>query len=80
MKDNILQSPKPWNEKKPELSSPPAKVQVVGWPSIRSFRKNSMATPTQKNDDDNAEGRSRCLYVKVSMDGAPYLRKVEIIC
>lgn len=38
-----------------------------------------MATHSPKNDDD-AEGKlgSGCLYVKVSMDGAPYLRKVDL--
>ncbi|XP_061355293.1 auxin-responsive protein IAA27-like isoform X2 [Gastrolobium bilobum] len=77
MKDKIPQSPKPLNEKKPQISAPAAKEQVVGWPPIRSFRKNSMATQPQKNDDD-AEAKSGCLYVKVSMDGAPYLRKVDL--
>ncbi|XP_027357584.1 auxin-responsive protein IAA27-like [Abrus precatorius] len=77
VKDKVPQSPKPLNEKKPQLSAPAAKEQVVGWPPIRSFRKNSMATQPQKNDDD-AEVKSGCLYVKVSMDGAPYLRKVDL--
>lgn len=36
-----------------------------------------MAANPQKNDD-NAEAKSGCLYVKVSMDGAPYLRKVDL--
>jgi len=36
-----------------------------------------MATQPPKNDDD-AEAKSGCLYVKVSMDGAPYLRKVDL--
>lgn len=38
-----------------------------------------MATNPAKNGDD-AEGKSGsgCLYVKVSMDGAPYLRKVDL--
>ena len=38
-----------------------------------------MATNPAKNNDD-AEGKagSGCLYVKVSMDGAPYLRKVDL--
>lgn len=55
------------------------RAQVVGWPPIRSFRKNSMATQPPKNTDD-ADGKlgSGCLYVKVSMDGAPYLRKVDL--
>ncbi|MED6122395.1 hypothetical protein PIB30_039328 [Stylosanthes scabra] len=60
-------------------SASAVKEQVVGWPPIRSFRKNSMAT-TQKNDDiDASEAKcSNCLYVKVSMDGAPFLRKVDL--
>ncbi|KAI3495842.1 hypothetical protein L1887_38188 [Cichorium endivia] len=52
-----------------------SKGQVVGWPPIRSFRKNSMATKQTKND---VEMGSNCVYVKVSMDGAPYLRKVDL--
>ncbi|KAK9231962.1 hypothetical protein WN943_022203 [Citrus x changshan-huyou] len=55
------------------------RAQVVGWPPIRSFRKNTMASNLVKNNDA-AEGKSGsgCLYVKVSMDGAPYLRKVDL--
>ncbi|MBA0761237.1 hypothetical protein Gotri_023912 [Gossypium trilobum] len=49
-------------------------AQVVGWPPIRSFRKNTMASNSAKNSEDAAG----CLYVKVSMDGAPYLRKVDL--
>ena len=49
----------------------------MGWPPIRSFRKNSMASQPLKNDTD-AEAKSGCLYVKVSMEGAPYLRKVDL--
>jgi auxin-responsive protein IAA len=41
-----------------------------------------MASQSQKNDDDHddddVEAKSGCLYVKVSMDGAPYLRKVDL--
>ncbi|KAM2993936.1 hypothetical protein FF2_045971 [Malus domestica] len=55
------------------------RAQVVGWPPIRSFRKNSMASNLAKNNDDAAGKQgSGCLYVKVSMDGAPYLRKVDL--
>ena len=51
----------------------------MGWPPIRSFRKNTMATNPIKNSDDS-EGKLGigCLYVKVSMEGAPYLRKVDL--
>ncbi|KAJ4957431.1 hypothetical protein NE237_024542 [Protea cynaroides] len=79
-------SPKPVAEKKPQISTandhgmaPAAKAQVVGWPPIRSFRKNTMATnPAKTSDDTEGKSGSGCLYVKVSMDGAPYLRKVDL--
>ncbi|XP_050104262.1 auxin-responsive protein IAA1-like [Malus sylvestris] len=41
----------------------PAKAQVVGWPPVRVSRKNLM---------------NSCKYVKVAVDGAPYLRKVDL--
>ncbi|KAK9182718.1 hypothetical protein WN944_025864 [Citrus x changshan-huyou] len=40
------------------------KAQVVGWPPVRSYRKNAMA--------------ETAAFVKVCMDGAPYLRKVDL--
>ncbi|KAL7592434.1 hypothetical protein Lser_V15G32968 [Lactuca serriola] len=52
-----------------------SKGQVVGWPPIRSFRKNCMVVKNTKNEEDTG---SQCVYVKVSMDGAPYLRKVDL--
>ncbi|GAB2269550.1 hypothetical protein Dimus_004469 [Dionaea muscipula] len=61
-------------------SAPVTKAQVVGWPPIRSFRKNSLAT-TSKNTGE-VEGKTGtgygALFIKVSMDGAPYLRKVDL--
>ncbi|OAY53791.1 auxin-responsive protein IAA27 [Manihot esculenta] len=56
-----------------------SKAQVVGWPPIRSFRKNTMASHHPKNDGDSeAKLGTGCLYIKVSMDGAPYLRKIDL--
>ncbi|XP_073308485.1 auxin-responsive protein IAA14-like [Primulina huaijiensis] len=59
---------------------PPAKAQVVGWPPVRSFRKNIMAH--QKSNDEESGEKSgaggSATFVKVSMDGAPYLRKVDL--
>ena len=47
------------------------KNQVVGWPPVCSYRrKNSF------NDKDRAEATK--IYVKVSMDGAPFLRKIDL--
>ncbi|KAK9982953.1 hypothetical protein SO802_032478 [Lithocarpus litseifolius] len=54
-------------------SAPPAKVLVVGWPPIRSYRRNSFQQKKTEADDAGAG-----MYVKVSMDGAPYLRKVDL--
>uniref|UniRef100_A0A1J3IBW1 Auxin-responsive protein n=1 Tax=Noccaea caerulescens TaxID=107243 RepID=A0A1J3IBW1_NOCCA len=60
-------------------NAPAAKAQVVGWPPIRSYRKNTMASSTSKNTDE-VDGKPGlgALFVKVSMDGAPYLRKVDL--
>ncbi|KAK8936190.1 Auxin-responsive protein IAA27 [Platanthera zijinensis] len=65
-------------EKKPQ-GPPNAKAQVVGWPPIRSYRKNTMATnPSNSKEDAERNQGPGCLYIKVSMDGAPYLRKVDL--
>ncbi|KAK8931149.1 Auxin-responsive protein IAA1 [Platanthera zijinensis] len=40
-----------------------SRAQVVGWPPVRSFRKIALKS---------------CAYVKVAVDGAPYLRKVDL--
>ncbi|KAL5066854.1 hypothetical protein RYX36_017741 [Vicia faba] len=48
-------------------AAPPAKAKIVGWPPIRTYRKNSL----QEADVGG-------IFVKVSMDGAPYLRKIDI--
>ncbi|XP_011042428.1 PREDICTED: auxin-induced protein 22E-like [Populus euphratica] len=53
-------------------SATPAKTQVVGWPPIRSYRKNCLQP--KKNDQVDGAG----VYVKVSVDGAPYLRKIDL--
>ncbi|KAE8718389.1 Auxin-responsive protein IAA27 [Hibiscus syriacus] len=57
-------------------SAPAAKALVVGWPPVRSFRKNKMASNSAKNNDEAASGCG--YYVKVSMDVAPYLRKMDL--
>ncbi|CAI9277786.1 unnamed protein product [Lactuca saligna] len=66
-----------------DLIKPPAKAQVVGWPPVRNYRKNVMA---QKSNNEETEkvvaattgSNSHAAFVKVSMDGAPYLRKVDL--
>ncbi|XP_068655562.1 auxin-responsive protein IAA9-like [Aristolochia californica] len=59
-------------------SAPAAKAQVVGWPPIRSFRKNTLATSSKNSEELDGKPGSGALFVKVSMDGAPYLRKVDV--
>ncbi|KZV57038.1 auxin-induced protein 22D [Dorcoceras hygrometricum] len=44
---------------------PAPKAQIVGWPPVRSYRKKH---------SESEPG----IYVKVSMDGAPYLRKIDL--
>lgn len=53
------------------VKTPPvAKAQIVGWPPVRSNRKNII----QPKKTESESG----MYVKVSMDGAPYLRKIDL--
>ncbi|TKW29467.1 hypothetical protein SEVIR_3G396300v4 [Setaria viridis] len=72
-----------------ETAPPAAKAQVVGWPPVRSYRKScfqqssSSATktkpaPAPEEKAPPAAGAGSALFVKVSMDGAPYLRKVDL--
>ncbi|GLT99483.1 hypothetical protein SLE2022_169200 [Rubroshorea leprosula] len=58
-------------------AKPPAKAQVVGWPPVRSYRKNLMAQKNSKEESEKASSGAAA-FVKVSMDGAPYLRKVDL--
>lgn len=59
-------------------SAPATKTQVVGWPPVRSFRKNTLATTSKKTDEVDRKAGPGAIFVKVSMDGAPYLRKVDL--
>ncbi|KAJ6771696.1 AUXIN-RESPONSIVE PROTEIN IAA14 [Salix koriyanagi] len=60
-------------------AKPPAKAQVVGWPPVRSYRKNVLAQKNAIEEGEKAStGGSRAAFVKVCMDGAPYLRKVDL--
>ncbi|CAL4891169.1 unnamed protein product [Urochloa decumbens] len=61
------------------------KAQVVGWPPVRSFRKNIMSVQSEKGggskdaaDGDKSSPATGAAFVKVSLDGAPYLRKVDL--
>ncbi|OEL17234.1 Auxin-responsive protein IAA5 [Dichanthelium oligosanthes] len=70
------------DDKQAAPAAPPAaKAQVVGWPPVRNYRKNILAPTASKSKVPAAEEAASGggpMYVKVSMDGAPYLRKVDI--
>ncbi|KAL5561799.1 hypothetical protein UlMin_031546 [Ulmus minor] len=51
------------------------RTQVVGWPPIRSYRKNNTQS-IKKIEKPNVEVAG--VFVKVSVDGAPYLRKIDL--
>ena len=55
--------------------APPAKP-VVGWPPIRSYRKNNLQPPVKKSSAESDGCGAN--FVKVSVDGAPYLRKIDL--
>ncbi|KAH9619511.1 hypothetical protein KSS87_017183 [Heliosperma pusillum] len=70
-----------------------APTPVVGWPPIRSFRKNlassssgkSSAEPPQTvipskpvNEKQPTENSNKGLFVKINMDGVPIGRKVDL--
>jgi len=64
-------------------TKPPAKAQVVGWPPVRSFRKNMFAAQkstggSEETKKKSTEAPTAITFVKVSMDGAPYLRKIDL--
>ncbi|KAL4377272.1 hypothetical protein GQ457_02G034380 [Hibiscus cannabinus] len=69
-------------KEKNTVAKPPAKAQVVGWPPVRSFRKNIMTVQKNNSGEGEKAGSSTtaspAAFVKVSMDGAPYLRKVDL--
>ncbi|KAJ3693850.1 hypothetical protein LUZ60_009330 [Juncus effusus] len=60
---------------------------VVGWPPVRSFRRNLASTSktvleSQKGADSGTEmkfdGNAKGLFVKINMDGVPIGRKVDL--
>ncbi|CAN4091200.1 unnamed protein product [Withania somnifera] len=54
-----------------DVKTPPVtKAQIVGWPPVRSYRKNNIQP--KKTEPESG------MYVKVCMDGAPYLRKIDL--
>lgn len=70
-------------------SRPAAAAPVVGWPPVRSFRRNLASRPSPQsssghrhhhhNQDGGAkDGDKGGLFVKINMDGVPIGRKVDL--
>ncbi|RAL47200.1 unnamed protein product [Cuscuta campestris] len=79
--NTMLERPRAMNDNVPNQdsgSAPATKAQVVGWPPIRSYRKNTLVSATKKSEEVDRKAGSPALLIKVSMDGAPYLRKVDL--
>lgn len=61
-----------------------AAAPVVGWPPVRSFRRNlassSASRPPRAEQRHGADGKAgyKGLFVKVNMDGVPIGRKVDL--
>ena len=50
----------------------------MGWPPVRSYRKNVMAQKNTSGEGTEKGNGGSAAFVKVCMDGAPYLRKVDL--
>ncbi|CAK9166065.1 unnamed protein product, partial [Ilex paraguariensis] len=59
-------------------NAPATKAQVVGWPPVRSFRKNTLASSSKNAEEVDGKAGPGAMFIKVSMAGAPYLRKVDL--
>ncbi|CAM8911769.1 unnamed protein product [Rhodiola kirilowii] len=81
-KTHVKTDTEPLFEEKDCPSKPPSKAQVVGWPPVRSYRKNVMAKKSgpagEEISSSSTNSSSGAAFVKVSIDGAPYLRKVDL--
>lgn len=52
----------------------------MGWPPVKNYRKNKMGqkSSTEGSEEKSSNSSSAANLVKVCMDGAPYLRKVDL--
>ncbi|KAK9102126.1 hypothetical protein Sjap_019380 [Stephania japonica] len=62
------------NESEELHNSQPSMNQIVGWPPIRSHRLKNI----ERKSNPVCSSESAKSYVKISMDGAPFLRKIDL--
>ncbi|XP_019193194.1 PREDICTED: auxin-responsive protein IAA26-like [Ipomoea nil] len=55
-----------------------APCSVVGWPPIRSLRKNRASSSSFLKPQNLVESSQKGLFVKINMDGVPIGRKVDL--
>ncbi|KAL9659970.1 hypothetical protein QQ045_024780 [Rhodiola kirilowii] len=48
------------------------KTEVVGWPPVCSYRRKNGVK------DDSEPAKASKMYMKVSLDGVPFLRKIDL--
>ncbi|KAE8646458.1 hypothetical protein Csa_016861 [Cucumis sativus] len=58
-------------------SNTTSKGQVVGWPPVCSYRKRNSFGEKESSSLLHENENSK-MYVKISMDGAPFLRKLDL--
>ena len=59
------------------------RTQVIGWPPVKSLRRNIIGPKKNKLEETKKSAVGDCsvgavAFIKVSMEGAPYLRKVDL--
>lgn len=58
------------------------RAEVVGWPPIRSYRKKRLGAVQKGSKEEEISDEEKKVvkvrFVKVSLEGAPYLRKVDL--
>ncbi|KAL6608328.1 hypothetical protein ACP70R_041391 [Stipagrostis hirtigluma subsp. patula] len=64
-----------FKDRPPESAAP-----AVGWPPVRAFRRNLASSSSKHHDVPSckAEAGRKGMFVKISMDGVPICRKVDL--
>ncbi|KAL8522483.1 hypothetical protein ACS0TY_012596 [Phlomoides rotata] len=74
----------PANTPLPNTQKRTAAAPLVGWPPVRSFRKNLPTGSSSKPENKDSESKPKqdspktTLFVKINMDGIPIGRKVDL--
>lgn len=61
-----------------EISHGGRRKQVVGWPPVCSYRRRNSFREKEECESEGIIMEKKKMYVKVSFEGAPFLRKVDL--